>query len=527
MSETQRVVVTNEPKRGRFGRAVEALQERLSQTVETVSRSSRIMTAGSGVDDIEPPEDIDEHHATYRSTGIVRANINQFVRDVTKPGVRLEAEDDATQAYFTGGEDTPDFAPEGGFLENCAVLAGEKRQPFYPLLQSSITHKWTRGTNLVEYLKESPENADSEISGFKQIRPETVSARTYANKNVLLDPDDTETAASGEMTKRGEAAAYVQFDQQSILGRRVNGFDEDSVYLSQNDVLKQVLDPDIGGDDANEHGVFGTSIIESIADDVAEYKEIKRDRAKAIKTKAYGIWSAEFETNVIELPNEVIVEEWPSGEQDDWINEVGELAPGEIVGHDGSVGLNKFEGSVPEVDEPLQHYVDDILGPLPAPKYATAHGEKITQHVTGEQSESYDDLILEERQAQARDWTQAFRLVAERHPQLDPAGLQLLVEPEESASPVMSLDDEDIERLKEYTGAMADVFGPGGAPAFVDEELLLTQVLQLPEDAIMAGAGEGPAESDEEALDETDEQVREQFEALMNGAPGANGGGDD
>ena len=73
------------PIRGR----VEALAERLSQSVETVTRKSRIFIESSDVDDLNPPEDIDQYHELYREVGIIRGNINQFVRDVTGPGVRV------------------------------------------------------------------------------------------------------------------------------------------------------------------------------------------------------------------------------------------------------------------------------------------------------------------------------------------------------------------------------------------------------------------------------------------------------
>lgn len=514
-NDYQRAVVEPDSK-SRLRAGWDALQERFTQTVETVTRSSRLQVTGGNVEDLDPPEDIDEYHDLYRTTGIVRANINQFTGDVTEPGARVEAEDDRTEAYFMGGEDAPESTPAGGFLENCAVIGGEKHQPFLPLLKSATTNRRTRGTVLIEYLKDDPEDPESQITGFKMIRPETVSARTYENTNILIDPDDTENA--DVTTPRGEAAAYVQFDEQSILGQRGGFRDKKTVPLSQNDVLKQTFDPDIGGDTSTQEGVFGTSIIEAVADDVEEYKEIKRDRALSIKTKAYGLWTVEFDTNVVEIPgaNETIVQEWPEDDQDAWLNEVNELGPGDMLGHDGSITPKKWEGEVPDVDDTLQHYVDDILAALPAPKYATAHGEQITQHVTDRQETAYQDTVREERKYQARSWTQAFREVAERHPDLDSAGLEVRLEPEEDESPIMSLSDEDVERIETFAGAMADLFGPGGAPSFVDEETLLTLVLQLPEDASIGGV-EDLQETESQDLDEDDEQVQEQFAALMDG----------
>lgn len=474
------------PIRGR----VEALAQRLSQSVETVSERSRIFIESSNVDDINPPDDIDEYHRLYREIGIIRANINQFVRDVVKPGVRIEADDDTTQAYFEGGEDAPPFAPQGGFLENCAVIAGEKHQPFYPFLKQDIVQKWTKGTALSEFLKHDGEitDPDATITGFKHIRPETVSGRTYANKNILLDPEDTETAESGELTRRGEAAAYVQFDDQSIVGRRSDGMGEDEVYLSQNDVLKRTLNPDIGGDAATEEGIFGTPILEACGDDAEEYREIKRDRAEAVKKTAYGVWIAQFDTDVTELPNnEAIVQTWDGEEQDDWVDNVDGLEAGGIVGHDGSISLNQWEPTLPELDGPLAHYVSDILAPLPAPKYATAFGESVANHVSDRQENAYQDTIVEERRAAERDWTQAFRTVAERHPKLDPTGITLKIAPKESDNPVASLDSDDIEQMQQFMAALNEGLGDVPVDSVLDVQTFLETTMDLPEDVFATG----------------------------------------
>lgn len=505
---------------GPLRRRWEALQSALSQTVETVTRDSRIFIETSDVDDLNPPEDIEQYHEAYREVGIVRGNINQFVRDVTAPGVRIEADDDRTEAYFTGGdEDTtpPESAPEGGFLEHCAVLGGVRGQPFYPYLKASVVQKYTRGTVLHEYLKsqDDRDDPDFQIQGFKHIRPETVSARTHENQNILVAPDETDLDLdSDEITPRDEAAAYVQFDDQSIVGSRIGGFDDrDEVPLSQHDVLKQVVDPDIGGESATEDGIFGTSPLEAVAEDVEEYRQIKRDRARAIKTKAYGLWSAEFNTEVTETPDGSadILQEWDDGEIDEWTSDAEGLGPGDIIGHDGSISLDQWEPTLPDLEAELQHLVDDILAALPAPKYATAHGEQITQHVTGEQSESYRDLIEEERRAQERDWTQAFREVARRHPDLDPAGVQLKIQPAESSNPIAELDDEQIQKMEQFMSALNDGLGKVPIDTVLDVEAFLTTTMDLPEDVFVG---------EEADLDESNPEVQDMAEEMGLPTPG-------
>lgn len=481
---------------GPIRRRFESLAQRLSQSVETVTRSSRILVESSDVDDLNPPEDIEEYHQAYREVGIVRGNINQFVRDVVAPGVRIEAADDTTEAYFTGGEEAPDFAPPGGFLDNCAVISGVSNQPFYPYLKSSITQKYTRGTVLHEYLKSDEQRTDPdfEIQGFKQIRPETVSARTHAHTNILLDPDADEEGVSlddEEITPRGEAAAYVQFDDNSIAGQRRNGMDETEVPLSQNDVLKQTVDPDIGGDDATEEGVFGTSPIEAVAQDIEEYRNIKRDRARAIKTKAYGVWAAQFNTEVTETPgpNEDILQDWDDDEISDWTTEAEGLGPGDIIGHDGSIELDQWEPAVPDLNDDLMHLVDDIMSALPAPKFAVAHGDSVTQHVTEEQKALYRDQIREERKAQERDWTQAFRDVAKRHPDLDPTDLQVKLQPPESSNPVAEMDDEQIAKMEQFMTALNNGLGDVPLDSVLDVQEFLETTMDIPEEVFAEGGG--------------------------------------
>lgn len=475
--------------KGRIRSTLDTLQEALSQKVETVTRPASFQTVGGNVEDIDPPEDIDELYALYEEIGLIRANLNQFVSDVWKPGARVVADDDTTEAYFNGGEDIPDFAPEGGFINNCFVF-DEKSQPFQYGGKTTTLNRWVRGTVTLERLKKDDEDPESEITGWRHIRPETLSARTYENTNILVDPEDTGEVPNSEITKRGEAAAYVQFDEQSILGRR-NGFrDKTSIPLSQNDVFKQVLDLNIGGDDP-EAGVFGTSILRAVKDDAEEYRSIKRDMAESVKSKAWGLWTAQFTPEVIETGDTFEVLRWDQESVDDTVGDIENMGPGDLAYSDAPFDLKRHDGEVPDLDDMLKHYVDDILTPLPAPKYTVGFETDINQFVTEKQDERYTRVIDEEQHYQERQWSKEFQLVAERHPQLDPSGVKLEVQPDDEESPVLSLDDADVERIATFSKAMKDLFGPGGAPTYVDEEILLQMVLQLPEESLVGGEMDG------------------------------------
>ena len=508
-----RAEIDTTTSRGWLKRQIDTLQS-LRQRAETVTRSATLNITSGNVEDVDPPEDIDELHDLYKEIGLIRKNINTFVSDVIEPGARVEAEDDTTQAYFEGGENAPESAPDDGFLSE-AFMLDEKRQPFITGLKITVTNRWTRGTILHEFLKQEEDNPESIITGFKHIRPETVSARTYPNTNILIDPEDTENADM--ITPRGEAAAYVQFDEQSILGRRLKrdnslsntpfGTQEASVPLSQNDVLKQTLDQDIGGSDP-ESGVFGESIIKAIKDDAEEYRSIKRDGTTAVKKKAWGIWTFEFGPEVIEAGDETIVLEWDDDQIQSAESTLKNLGPGDYFTSDAKIGLDRHDGDVPELEDMLSHYVDDIIAPLPAPKYLTAHEGDINQFVTEAQDPRYQKLINEERSYQEREWTRAFRLIAERHPDLDPTGLKLKLEPPKDDSPIMSLDDDTVDRISTFADALDKVSGNSDPVAIFGEQTIRELILQLPEEEL------DTMSFDFGDLDESDSEVRAQFDAL-------------
>ena len=522
-SDTPRVTVDtgtdSTRQRGRLRRAWDTLQDTISQPVETVTRRATLQATGGNVEDVDPPEDIDELVSLYETVGIIRASINTFVDDVIEPGVRVESPDERTVDYFMGGDNAPDGAPEGGFLSEAFVL-DESRQPFERGLELAVRNKYVRGTVLVELLKANPDQADSLISGFSHIRPETVSARTYDNTIQLIDPDDIEKA--DELTRRGEAAAWIQFDENSILGRRDGLFkNRNSVPLSQNDVLKQALDQDIGGSDP-EDGVFGESALRACKDDATEYQSIKRDLATSVKGKAWGLWTAQFNDYVLETDTHTEVVRWDDEDIQATEKEMNDLGPGSVLTTDAQIDLERHDGDVPDLTPILDHYVDDILSALPTPKYAIGHESNINQFVTERQETRYQQAIEAERDYQERSWEHAFRLVAERHPELTAEDLEVRIEPEEDESPVLSLETETVENIETFSKALSNLVGQGESPAAVfGPDTIRELVAMLPDDAdvqqtIALGGGAGDADADADELDETDEDVLAQFERLMN-----------
>lgn len=486
----QRVEIDTHRPRGRFRRAWDTLQDTLRQPVQTVTRNATLKAVSTGVEDVDSPDNLADYVDLYYDTGAIRTNLNVFRNDVIEPGVRVESPSDATEDYFNGGDAAPEGAPENGFLSECFVF-DEKRQPIDRALSVSTLDRWRRGTVLLVNIYDDPESTDSIISGCTFVRPETMSARTYANTNQLVVPDPDAEENDGVdvgLTPRGEATAWVQFDENAILsriGRRDFG-DRDSIPLSQNDVHKVTLDQDVGGDDPEE-GVFGESIIRSISDEADELNTIKRDLEKAVKNAAMGFFTLEANDYVIDAGDEQILVQWPDDDIDSIVNDLDSLEPGQVLSTDAKIDLNSEALEVPQIEWLLRHYTRDVIDPLPAPFYKHSQAEEINQFVTDDQQEDYRERVSNERRIQSGLYESFLRDVARRHPELTAEGLTVTIEPDQDESPVMSLDTETIEKISTFAGAMADVYGPGGAPAFVQEGVLNELILQLPEESSPAG----------------------------------------
>lgn len=492
-SEYQRVELdTAEPSKGRIRGFLDSLQEGFTQTVETVTRQARFEISGGGVDTVDAPDNLDELVDEAKKVGFVWRAFDIFANEVWEPGFRLEGPDE-TLAFLlgdTGEVDAlpPDDAPDGGFLANCGVYAGVKKSDFYHIGKQATFQRRLRGTVLVEMLKNDPETPipDTKITGFNFVRPETISAETYPYSNILIEPEDTDVDGV-DITQRGEAAAYIQWEDSSILGRTGRMPDDkapdtEDIPLSKNDLKKQVLNPGIGDDASQEQGIFGTSEIEPIAEDIAEYRQIKRDRATAIQNKAHGVYFIEHGRDVLDLGNgEIEVIEWDNDSMDSFESDLSGLEPGGYITHDASVEVDRKEGDVPDLTDTMAQIVDDIFAGLPVPKYKVGFSDNINRDVTSEQSDDSQRQIQEERKYQERWWTEQLKLVAETW-DLPTEGLRLKIEPEPQDSPVLSLSETEINKLATYAQALNSLAGPRGGPrTLVDEETLLTEVAQLPE----------------------------------------------
>lgn len=452
------------------------LYEGLTFNEEADAQNPEVQTRGGDgvytpgeIDTVRPPEDLVDDWELFQNTPIVNAPLTQGAADVVEPGARVTADSEETEEWFNDE-----------FLPNAGVVGGQRHRPFAAVLFQSALMYLAAGNVLVENVKRDP--GSDEITGFMAIKPQSVKAVTEENKPLLLAPDADVSGKDVPTTNRDEAPAFLQYHNDSLLGQRGAYDDRDVVALSQNDVVKISRNPAPGE-------IWGRPVQRSCRGRITALKQKLRDNEKAIQTKAYGIWSVAFGTEVVEVDNpnvDDILVDWTADEQRQFLNnKIGsDLGPGDIIGHDGAIEFDRFEGEVASgLLDFIRTDVKLIVAALPTPLYAVGWESDVNQFVVERQEKRYEKQIRSIRKELERGFTPTLKTIAEQRG-LDSSGLQLRVEPEEDESPIHSLDDDAITRLKEFASALNSIYGNGGAAAHLDEELLAELVLQLPEEAV-------------------------------------------
>lgn len=489
--------------RNPLSRFADALSAAGQQSPELKRRLGSGVHVPGNVETVPAPEDLADEYDLARETPFVIASYYQFASDVLAPGHRVEADSDETQEWFND-----EFLPEAG------VVAGERNQDFAGILTQAVVQYLAAGNILTEKVKADPTASNPTYTGFMHIRPESVKLVTQDDRPILVDPDADVSGRTAEIpdTKRGETPAYLQYHEGSLLGQRGRYTDRNVVALSTNDVIKVARNP-VPGE------IWGDSATHSFADLLRGLKQILKDNEKAIQSKAYGIWSVAFGRELIEDPTSGDAEliEWSEDAQTEFIeNKIGrEMGPGDIVGHDGLVDFEKFEGEVAsDLLDVIELYVKLIVSALPNPLYSVGFESDINQFVTQAQEPRYEASVREMRETLVDAFQPPLEEIAEQQG-LPTEGFALRIEPEVDESPIHALDSDAMERMNQLTSSFADVFGPGEAAAHIDDEKLAELVLQLPDDAF------GEEIEDVPDLDESDENVqaqfREQQEAVADG----------
>lgn len=525
----ERVVVTTEEPSKSSG-FIDSLASRFRQSVETRSSSPSIGILSGRVPTVEAADGVDEFYEIYKTTGIVFTSLNNFASDVWTPGYRVEIdEDDPAEVE---GQTAAEWL-EDEWLPQAAILHGGKHNDFLSFGKHTTIQRWARGGALIEHVRADRNDADSLITGVNFIPPETVSFVPYKHKPVLIDPDPEDGGLEDELpkrldqTRRGEYPAYIQYHKNAP-----SPTNRDPIPLSQNDVTRTIFNGDAAGVGTDLDNFWGTPATEIISEDVAGFKNILRDKETAIKNKAYGLWKMGFGRETFEYTDvdgetgeeievtEVI--EWAEEEMDELAGEVeNEMGPGSILTHDGEINLDRIDGEVPDLTDDLVFYVSNIVSALPSPLFVVGFEKNINQFVTEKQDNRYQQLVDEERQQMERLFTDICQRVIDSHPEHD-AEVTLKIEPPESESPVLSLNEETIARMEAWASAFNDLRGDMPVDMLVNPKSLRELILQLPEDA-------EPDISDV-SVDESDPAVQEQADELESildeMASGSGGDGD-
>lgn len=336
------------------------------------------------VDRIKPERgDVEKFWEQYQNCPLIRIPINQYAEDVTAPGVRVISDDDTVSDTLES------------WLESSSIIAGEADQNFSDLLYAIIVQEAVRGSVLVEKV---PMRESDGIFGFKTISVATVSAYTYENQSVLIRPEDSDLE-NVKTTPDGEAAAYGQWDSGAIGAP----FDDDPVYLSQNDIIKQVRDPDTSD-------IWGTSIVQPVSQHVDELQTMLHDTSDAVHNKAYPHWMFKMGEPSGD-PQDPRAGVWPEEEIQKLRkkHQRGEFETGNKDFVPGDVDLDIYEGSVPEIEDLLNWYVEVIVSAMPVPRAKIGFAGDINRDIVSDQIEQYDRKVENKRRTLEDAFTPVLR----------------------------------------------------------------------------------------------------------------------
>lgn len=356
----------------RFREAVLGNGEPAVQTDSNTDQYAHFTLRGD-IDSISPNHgDLEHYREQYEVCPLVRVAINTFAEDVTAPGHRVATDNDELQTELEE------------WLSNCAIVGGESHRDFSEILYSTVVQEQVRGTAMTEVVRK--EESDDEIWGFRMVNPSTIEAFTYENKPILIRPDDTDVDGV-TTTPRGEAAAYGQYGEGALAAP----FNRETNYLSQNDIIKLVKDPDTAE-------IFGNSTIGLVSNEIDEMYQILNDLGEAIHSKGYPLWvfglgEAQGDAQNPRAgiwPEEKIKDYRDDHKEGNWSANQKDFVPGDV-------DVQRIEGEVPEIEEILDWYVEEIVSAMPIPKYKLGFANNINRDITSEQSPQYERQIKAKR----------------------------------------------------------------------------------------------------------------------------------
>jgi hypothetical protein len=445
-----------------------------------------------GIDSITPTTgELDTYWEQYQTCPLVRIPIRMYAEDIIEPGYRVDIDDDSLAEKLES------------WLEEAAIIAGESDRDVSQLFYNKIIQKEVRGTGLTEIVPQ--EGNEDNIWGFRLINVATVNGYTYEDKAILIQPEDTDHDGV-LLTDRGEAAAYGQWDSNAFAGP----FDDkNTVFLSQNDVVKMTQD-----EDTSE--IFGTSTIEPVSDQIEELRQMLNDTSEAVHSKAWPHWIFKLgEPNGdISNPRAGI---WPEEEIKNYRNshKGGEWSAGQKDFVPGDVGVEVIDSDVPEIKPLLNWYVEQIITAMPTPKYKIGHADSVNRDITKTQQEQYERKVKQERRRLERAFTPVIRRKARELGASEElaSSVELKIEEDRTENP-LERDDFDSSEFAEFAQGINNLAGEG-SPSEIVKPDEVREMLGLTTRANSEDEDDGDDFEDEMAsLDEDDKEVQAQFEEL-------------
>jgi len=364
-------------------------QTRGPESDERDGRGFTSFQTGGDVERRKTPEDtLGKYWRQYETTGIVKKSINTYANDIIEPGYTVHSENEELEQQMEQ------------WLREGVIANGVPDKDFLVLLEDLIKQREVRGTALIEIVPQES-NRDG-IWGFRLINVESVNAIEKESSGLLVRPEETDLD-DVPITRRGEAAAYIQYDDQAFGGP----FDEDDVPLSQNDVLKFVLDGDA-------YDVFGTSRLEGVSDDIKTLNKILDDNAGAIAAKGHPYW-------IFKMGE-------PNGDSDNpragvWPNDkiqalrdehkAKNFSAGQKDFLPGDVDVNVVHGETADIKPTVNYHTEQILASMPTPKFMVGFSDAVNRDITTEQFDAYKTQVRKARRELENGFRPALKRKAE------------------------------------------------------------------------------------------------------------------
>lgn len=285
---------------------------------------------------------IEDYVQEFNRNPIISTPIINLAYEVFEPGWWIEAD----------SEETVDELTE--FCHNIGIEGGMPHQSLTSLGKQAVIQHQVRGTFMGEKVTDEK---DRHVA-INPLNPSTFEIYTKPGTNMLVPPDYSADPGSGSKLKNtpgGEAAAFVQFDQQFTRWE-----DRTERRFAREEMLHWPRWPDLGD-------VFGRSAIEPVYDRSIAMREKLDDNDLAIAMKAWPM--VLFQLGSEDHP-------WTFDQMTDFMGNYteGELGPGMYQGVPGDVEIEEFAGETADIQEHVDTDIDLIISGMPAPRYSLGAG---------------------------------------------------------------------------------------------------------------------------------------------------------